>query len=115
MILLLEKTKFDGTPGLWELITSKSPDSKIYTTNDLDSYETILLDTNAIVNPETGKVKSSSSEKYRNIIKPIYDKHLRPKKHTKYGKRNISNAFRPKCPVEMLALRLQVIKLVIQE
>jgi hypothetical protein len=73
--------KFDGTLGLWELITSKTPDSKIYSTNDLDNYATILLDTNAIINPETGKVRSSSSDKYKNIIKPIYEKHLRPKKH----------------------------------
>ena len=84
--IIVGERKFDGTLGLWELITSKSPDSKIYTTTDLDSYETILLDTNAIVNPETGKVRSSSSEKYRNIIKPIYDHHLRPKKTQNTGK-----------------------------
>ena len=78
--IIIGETEFTGTPGLWELITSKNPDSGIYNTDDLDNYETILLNTNAIVNPQTGKVKSSSSSKYRNIVKPIYDAHLRPRK-----------------------------------
>jgi hypothetical protein len=103
--IIVGETKFDGTPGLWELITSKSPDSGIYTTNDLDSYETILLNTNAIVNPETGKVKSSASEKYRNIIKPIYDQHLRPKKTTTTGKGISLMPSDPNAIVDMLALR----------
>jgi hypothetical protein len=106
--IIVGESKFDGTPGLWELITSKSPDSKIYTTNDLDSYETILLNTNAIVNPETGKVKSSSSDKYRNIIKPIYDQHLRPKKTQNTGKGISGISLMPSDPnalVEMLGLR----------
>ena len=80
--ILVGETEFNGTPGLWELITSKTPDSEIYTSHDIDSYKTILLNTNAIVNPETGKVRSSSGEKYRNIIKPIYDEYLKPKKST---------------------------------
>ena len=62
------------------MITSKNPDSGIYNTDDLDNYETILLNTNAIVNPQTGRVKSSTSNKYRNIVKPIYDAHLRSRK-----------------------------------
>ena len=70
--ILVGETEFNGTPGLWELITSKTPDSEIYTLHDIDSYKTILLNTNAIANPETGKVRSSSGDKYRNIIKPIY-------------------------------------------
>jgi hypothetical protein len=101
--IIVGESKFDGTPGLWELITSKSPDSGIYDTNDLDSYATILLNTNAIINPETGKVKSSSSEKYRNIIKPIYDQHLRPKKTQITGKALMPSD--PNALVEMLDLR----------
>lgn len=81
--ILVGETEFNGTPGLWELITSKNPDSEIYTLQDIDSYKTILINTNAIVNPETGRVRSSSGDKYRNIIKPIYDEYLKPKKTTK--------------------------------
>ena len=50
--IIIGETEFTGTPGLWELITSKNPDSGIYNTDDLDNYETILLNTNAIVNPK---------------------------------------------------------------
>jgi len=81
--IIVGETTFNGTPGLWELITSKNPDSEIYTLQDIESYKTILLSTNAIINPETGKVRSSSSDKYKNIIKPIYDEYLKPKKTTK--------------------------------
>jgi len=103
--IIVGESKFDGTPGFWELITSKSPDSDIYTTDDLDKYATILLNTNAIVNPETGKVKSSSSDKYRNIIKPIYDQHLRPKKTQNTGKGISLMPSAPNALVEMLELR----------
>ena len=64
-----------GTFGLWELITSKKPDPEIHTTDDLETYTDILLKTNAIMNPATGKVKSSKGEKYNTIIKPIYEEY----------------------------------------
>ena len=112
--ILVGETEFNGTPGLWELITSKNPDPEIYTSQDIGSYKTILLNTNAIVNPETGKVRSSSGDKYRNIIKPIYDEYLKPKKTTKQispqkkGK-GITTRLMPSDPnalVEMLELRV---------
>jgi len=78
--ILIGENEFNGTPGLWELITSKNPDSEIYTSQDIDAYKTILLNTNAIVNPETGKVRSSFGDKYKSIIKPIYDEYLSSKK-----------------------------------
>jgi len=78
--IIVGESKFDGTPGLWELVTSKNPDSGIYNKHDVEAYTTILLKTNAIVNPETGKVRSSSGDKYRNIIKPIYEEYLKPRK-----------------------------------
>ncbi len=68
---------YQGTAGLWELITAKNPDEEIYTSTDLENYTDILLKTNAIVNPSTGKVRSSSSEKYKRIIKPIYEKYFK--------------------------------------
>jgi hypothetical protein len=102
--IIVGETKFEGTPGLWELITSKSPDSGIYTTDDLDSYEAILLNTNAIVNPITGKVRSSSSDKYRNIIKPIYIQHLRPKKASTTGEGISLMPSDPNALIEMLGL-----------
>ena len=57
---LVEDT-YVGTPGLWELKISKSPDSGIHTADDIDDYATNLLNINAIVNPKIGMIKSSSS------------------------------------------------------
>lgn len=74
--ILLDNYK--GSPVLWELMTSKIPDTEIYTSEDLENYTDILLKTNAIIDPTTGKVKSSVGEKYKYIIKPIYEEHLKP-------------------------------------
>ena len=68
--IVINNNTFQGTPGLWELITSKIPDDKIYTGADHENYKRILLATKAIINPATGKVKASSGEKYNTIIKP---------------------------------------------
>jgi len=77
--IVINSETWHGTPGLWELITSKVPDDKIYTDADHENYKRILLATNAIINPATGKVKSSSGEKYNTIIKPIYEEHYKRK------------------------------------
>ena len=103
--LIIGETMYVGTPGLWELLTSRSPDSTIYTTDDIDNYTTILLNTHAIVNPKTGKPRSGSSDKYRNIIKPIYDQHLRPKKTSTMGKGIALMPSDPNALIEMLAIR----------
>lgn len=108
--IIVEDAEYKGTPGLWELITSKNPESEIYTRDDLDNYASILLSTKAIINPKTGKVKSSSSDKYMNIIKPIYDQHLRPKqkKQSTPAKKGNGISLMPAEPnalIEMLKLR----------
>ena len=65
---------FEGTPGFWELITSKNPEN--YTGEDLDKYRQLLLLTNTIYrdnNPDNNNPKSSKSSKWKNIIKPIWE------------------------------------------
>ena len=65
---------FEGTPGFWELITSKNPEN--YTREDLDKYRQLLLLTNAVYrdnNPDNNNPKSSKSPKWKNIIKPIWE------------------------------------------
>jgi len=57
-----------------------------------------------MVNSE-GKVKSSRSDKYRNIVKPIYDKHLRPRKTSTTGKGIALMPSDPNALVDMLAIR----------
>ena len=65
---------FEGTPGFWELITSKNPEN--YTGEDLDKYRQLLLLTNAVYrdnNPDNNNPKSSKSPKWKNIIKHIWE------------------------------------------
>ena len=67
---------FEGTPGFWELVTSKNPKPENYTEEDLNKYRQLLLLTNTIYqgnNPDTNKPKSNRSPKWKNIIKPIWE------------------------------------------
>src|SRR5688572_25085072 len=51
-ITVMEKT-YDGTPGLWDLLTMKKPNDTIYNGNDLNDYAEILHTTNAMRSKET--------------------------------------------------------------
>ena len=80
----------------------KNPDDKLYDSEDKQNYKNILLETNAMINPETGRVRSSGGggEKYRNIIKPIYDDYK-----SKKGK-GLMLSSDPNVIVDKLSLRL---------
>ena len=72
----VDDTIFEGTPGFWELVTSKNPNPENYTEEDLDKYRQLLLLTNTIYrdnNPDNNNPKSSKSLKWKNIIKPIWE------------------------------------------
>jgi len=89
---------YAGTPGLWELLTMAKPNASIYDGNDLSDYAEILHATNAMKQPNNpSKPKSSRSEKYRKIIKPIWD--------AKIGKGVVVIPRDPNALVEMLSLR----------
>ena len=67
---------FEGTPGFWELITSKNPNPDNYTSEDLEKYQQLVILTNTADqgnNPKNNKAKSSKSPKWKNIIKPIWE------------------------------------------
>ena len=67
---------FEGTPGFWELITSKNPNPDNYTSEDLGKYQQLVILTNTAYqgnNPKNNKAKSSKSPKWKNIIKPIWE------------------------------------------
>src|SRR5688572_2387207 len=78
---------YDGTPGLWELITMAKPTKSIYEDNDLKDYAEILVATNAMRHENNpNKPKSSRSEKWLKIIKPIWKAtSLSRKALTNYG------------------------------
>ena len=71
---------YDGTPGLWNLITERTKgllEGK-YTDDDLTAYESILRQTNALhkdYDPNSKYPKSSASWKWRSILSPIWEKY----------------------------------------
>ena len=74
--ITIKGKEYEGTPGLWELLIMKRPNNTIYTPEDLVNYAKILHDTNAMKhnhNPKSMKSKSSKGQKYKEIIKPIWD------------------------------------------
>jgi len=104
-ITIKDKT-YEGRPGLWELITMVKPDKSIYDANDIGNYAEILDTTNAMKQPNNpSKPKSNRSEKYKEIIKPIWE--------SKIGKGVSSTIILPSdsnALVEMLNLRIASFK-----
>ena len=74
--IIIDGVEYIGTPGLWELIVSNKPQEGIYTEDDFLNYGRILKQTNAIYqgnNSEVNKPKSSKSDKWKQLIKPIWE------------------------------------------
>lgn len=68
--IVINNNTYGGTPGLYELLFMKNPDSYTYTQEDLQSYADILKTTKAHIHLPSGRIKSSKSAKYNKIIKP---------------------------------------------
>lgn len=64
---------YEGTPGLFELLVKKHPQG--YTPKDLNTYRTIVLETNAhrVGNMPQNQVKGNKGQKYREIVKPMLE------------------------------------------
>ena len=78
---------FEGTPGFWELVTSKNPNPDNYTGEDLEKYQQLVILTNTAYkgnDPKNNKAKSSKSPKWRNIIKPIWEQIKKQKEEEDY-------------------------------
>lgn len=71
--IIINDIRYSGTRGLYELIFMNSPNSYIYTEEDLKNYAAILRDTKVYrVNySELGKKRSNRGHKYLHIIAPI--------------------------------------------
>ena len=73
--IIINDITFVGTPGLWELITLKNPEN--YTEEDLTKYEQLVILTNTAYrnnDPTQNYPKQSRGIKWKNIIKPIWEK-----------------------------------------
>lgn len=109
--LIVGDKEYVGTPGLWELLTMSQPNKTIYDQNDLSEYAEILDVTNAMrqtANPS--KPKSSASNKYREIIRPIWNEKRQNPTKTGEGIKTIIIPEDPNALVEMLALRISSLK-----
>ena len=81
--------RFEGTPGLWELIMSKNP--KNFTDKDYDNYEDLMIMTNALHrgnNEDNPHPKSSGGVKWK-LLGPIWHRkkggvYMFPKKKEGY-------------------------------
>ena len=70
----IEDKEYPGTPGLWELIMNENPQN--FTEEDYLNYGRILKQTNTIYqknNPNQNRAKSSGGNKWKNLIKPIWE------------------------------------------
>ena len=92
---------FEGTPGFWELITSKNPEN--YTSEDLGKYQQLVILTNTAYqgnNPKNNKAKSSRSPKWKNIIKPIWEQIKKQKEEEEYEEEYEEPALIPFTPTK---------------
>ena len=101
---------FEGTPGFWELVTSKNPNPENYTEEDLDKYRQLLLLTNAIYrdnNPDNNNPKSSKSSKWKNIVKPIWEqiKKQKEEEEEEYEEEYVEPATIPFTPTKGTGLK----------
>ena len=81
--IMIEDDVFKGTPGLWELITSRRPNDNDYTSKDHENYSRLMIKTNTLYrdnDPKTSHPKSSKSEKWNNLLSPIWFKEKEHKK-----------------------------------
>lgn len=74
--LIIGGVKYTGTRGLWRLLTyPKAPGSDYYTSDDLQNYKTILLQSDALYHnndKQTGKPKANRGEKWGSLVKEIW-------------------------------------------
>ena len=73
--IIVGEKEYQGTPGLWELITMKLPNDQVYDDEDYEKYAEILVNTSAL---KRGNVsgsrtpKASKSWKWNNLLKQIW-------------------------------------------
>ncbi|KYN22645.1 hypothetical protein ALC57_04952 [Trachymyrmex cornetzi] len=71
--IIIDGKRYDGTTGLYELIFMKFPNESICTDDDVHTYRSILLTTNAHRrgHSPSNQVMGSKGYKYKNIIAPL--------------------------------------------
>ena len=73
--IIVGEKEYQGTPGLWELITMKLPNDQVYDDEDYEKYAEILVNTSALKRgnvSESRTPKASKSWKWNNLLKQIW-------------------------------------------
>ena len=73
--IIVGEKEYEGTPGLWELITLKEP--RVYDRVDYDNYAEIMINTNALKRANDGgsrTPKASKSTKWTSLLSEIWAK-----------------------------------------
>ena len=95
--ILVDGITFEGTSGFWELVTSKNPNPDKYTEEDLSNYQRLILQTNTAYqnnnrrnpkdeNKPNKQPKKSKSNKWKTIIKPIWEQIKKQQEEEEYYK-----------------------------
>lgn len=72
--IIIDGDVYKGTPGLWQLITSKAPLDGSYNQDDYEAYSDIMKRTNAIrQEKDPRKPKVNKGFKWVNVLKPIWN------------------------------------------
>jgi len=83
--LIIGDEMYEGTRGLWDLITKKNPVIGLASEEDMKNYEKIMVETGAMryrKNPD--RPAERKSEKWKKYIRPIWEKYVqRPKQKAK--------------------------------
>ena len=85
--IITDDEKFEGTPGLWELITYKNPQEPI-DKEDKENYKRLILKTKALHrdnNPKSPYPKSSRGKKWRVFLKPIWERYKKKEEYEGEG------------------------------
>ena len=93
--IIIDDQEYTGTSGLWELIISNNPQKGVITDEDYLNYGKLLIQTNAIYqnnDPNNPKPKSSKSNKWKNLIKPIWEE-IKKRKANKDEDEEEGNAY----------------------
>ena len=73
--IIVGEKEYQGTPGLWELITMKLPNDQVYDDEDCENYAEILVNTSALKRgnvSESRTPKASKSWKWNHLLSRIW-------------------------------------------
>ena len=72
--IVIDEEVYQGTPGLWSLVTNKAP--RKYTEDDLDRYKELLYETHALYQNYDARnpyPRASGSKKWTRLLRPIWN------------------------------------------